>query len=307
MNKQKFDLTEKRPQVLLFGNGLVYNKSWDVVIDELKKGNEKSCFKDKNVPYPLQSSALLSDDDYERWNSYEDYFNKREKEPHYEYKDKYPLIEKIGKMDFDAYLTTNYTYELEREICPKYFTSNKKVDYAKTTKEKKDNKRIKYTYNCFENNGQKKNIWHIHGETRNKSSLIFTHNDYCRLIGDLKEINDNAGNKYEKFKRNFTINSWFDYFIVADIYILGLGVDFSEMDLWWLLCRRLREKSGRGKIYLFEPKLKKQEAKYEIMKKFDVKVEHLNFDDEKEKLSNEEYINFYIQALNKIKKLLEEN
>ena len=34
--------------------------------------------------------------------------------------------------------------------------------------------------------------------------------------------------------------SWLDYFILGDVYSLGFGFDTSEMDLWWLLCRKKR-------------------------------------------------------------------
>lgn len=47
----KFDLTVKRPQVLLFGNGLVYYKNWDEVIEDLKDDNINDSLKKKNIPY----------------------------------------------------------------------------------------------------------------------------------------------------------------------------------------------------------------------------------------------------------------
>lgn len=307
MDRVKFDLSLKRPQILLFGNGLVYNKNWNEVIRDLKEAKKENFEKNSEVPYPLQSSALLNSEDKIRQEKYYNYFNKcNNDKPYYEYKEKYPALEIFGDIDFDAYLTTNYTYELESVFDAGYLSLKEKVKRAQTTQKEKDKKRIKYTYNSFLYKGKQKNIWHIHGEVRNKSSLIFTHNDYCRLIGDLKEINDKAGNKYEKTKNKFFPNSWFDYFIVADIYILGLGMSFSEIDLWWLLCRRLREKSGYGKIYFFEP-TKNQYDKYRVMKYFDINIDHLGFNDENGNLSNEEYEKFYIEAFNKINKIMEEN
>ena len=34
--------------------------------------------------------------------------------------------------------------------------------------------------------------------------------------------------------------SWIDIFLNDNIYILGLGLDFGEIDLWWLLSYRNR-------------------------------------------------------------------
>lgn len=35
--------------------------------------------------------------------------------------------------------------------------------------------------------------------------------------------------------------SWYLNFFKEDVYILGLGLDFSEQDLWWLLDYRIRK------------------------------------------------------------------
>lgn len=305
---ENYDLTKKRPQVFLFGNGLVYNKKWGEVIDDLKDESEENFLKDTDVPYPLQSSVLFHKENTKKYKKYDTYFNNTDdNQVHYHYKESYNLLESVADINFDAYLTTNYTYELENIFKFDYLKRKNKVYYAYTTQKEKDKKRIIHTYNSFKYKQMEKNVWHIHGEVRNKSSLIFTHDDYCRLIGDLKKVNDIVANNYEKKKDNFTINSWFDYFIVADIYILGFGFSFSEIDLWWLLCRRLCEKSGYGRIYFFEPKYKSQNDKYEVMKKFAINVEHLGFSDEKKEISNEDYEKFYFKSLKEIKKLMEEN
>lgn len=300
-----YNLSKRRPQIILFGNGLVYKKSWDEVINDLKECNVENTLKGQGVPYPLQSSVLFSTDEVVRNRKYENYFNttKADDNIHYEYDVYYPLIEKILTLDFDAYLTTNYTYELEKTIHPGYLRLSNKAYYAKSNNEKgKDKKRIKYTYNSFNYNNKEKKVWHIHGEARNKSSIIFTHDDYCRLMGDLNVLNTAAGNKFENSKKEFKIHSWLDYFIVADIYVVGFRLDFSEIDIWWLLNRRLREKSGYGKIYFFEPTYDKETAKYKIMEKFEISHIDVGFKGEPKN-----YNEFYNLAFNKIKELMEEN
>ena len=39
--------------------------------------------------------------------------------------------------------------------------------------------------------------------------------------------------------------SWYLKFFKEDIYILGLKLDFSEQDIWWLLDFRIRKKNMR--------------------------------------------------------------
>lgn len=49
---------------------------------------------------------------------------------------------------------------------------------------------------------------------------------------------------------NNSLLSWIDAFFYMNVHIIGLGLDFSEIDLWWLLtrCARLIQKLGKGKI-----------------------------------------------------------
>lgn len=117
-------------------------------------------------------------------------------------------------------------------------------------------------------------------------------------------MNDKAGNRYGNDKEKFIVKSWLDYFIVADIYILGFGMDFSEIDIWWLLCRRLREKSGYGRIIFFEPYDKEKDEKYKVLKKFQVECENMKCN--KEGMKNPDYQEFYKKAAEQIKRKMEE-
>ena len=66
-------------------------------------------------------------------------------------------------------------------------------------------------------------------------------------------------NDYEENSDNIAFRSWIDYFVLGELYIVGLGLDFSEFDLWWLINRRFREninKNNMPPIHLFEPKYK---------------------------------------------------
>ena len=166
-------------------------------------------------------------------------------------------------------MTTNFTYELEAELHPGYpgLTTESKRKYAYTTGDTKDAKYLLRTYNRLE----KRDIWHIHGELRRPSSIILSHDEYARLVHRILAYNENRGRDYEKYKNELKFKSWVDYFLVGDVYTLGLGLDFSEFDLWWLLGRRLRERAGCGKYIFYEPE--KTDNHYKLLALQDAGVE----------------------------------
>ena len=55
----------------------------------------------------------------------------------------------------------------------------------------------------------------------------------------------------------------------ADVYILGQGFDFAEMDLWWLVNQKAMQKNG--KMVFYEPKSDRTyDAKIELLKAYGV-------------------------------------
>lgn len=246
-----FNVTEKRPKVLLLGNGLTYNSetNWQNIIHELSR-SEAPSLECPKIPYSVQASIETSIVDTIRHQKYEKYFKNN-----YVYRD-YPLLKQIVMLDFDAILTTNYTYEIERCFYEGYekFSDYKLRKIASSTVAK-ESKYMIHTYNHVQKDSITRDIWHIHGEVRRKSSMILTHDEYTHLIGKLVEYNQYVGSAYVNEKENISFRSWFDYFVLGDVYIVGQEVNFSEFDLWWLLSRRVKEKDniGMGKIYYFNP------------------------------------------------------
>lgn len=65
-------------------------------------------------------------------------------------------------------------------------------------------------------------------------------------------------------------HSWIDLFFTNDIHILGLSLDTSEIDLWWLLTYRARYALQRGKkiitnrIYYYYPTRYKEKSKEKL-------------------------------------------
>ncbi|MNY09062.1 hypothetical protein D3C86_1419540 [compost metagenome] len=74
--------------------------------------------------------------------------------------------------------------------------------------------------------------------------------------------------------------SWIDLFFTKDIYILGLGLDYVESDLWWLITYRARNKFYKNRVSIsnkisyfipieFEERSK---AKLEVLRANDINV-----------------------------------
>lgn len=306
--KRVENIVNNRPKVLIVGNGVlreVNGISWDKLLEDI------SCLEDKNdllgklrdnkeIPYSIKSQVMMQTDDKERRDKYSDYLQ----EDYLKYYQKEnPYIEKLLNIKCDTILTTNYTYEIENVLCPSFysFSNDKKCKYLNTTNKKeaarKTPKNMSEYYHFKHSSGDDKYIWHIHGETRKKSSLVLTNDEYGRLVRDILNVNHDNKNKYASFPENILINTWIDYFMIADIYVLGFGLDFSEIDIWWLLNRRIREKSGHGKVYFFEPEREGDNSLCKfIYDEFDIKQETLGY-----KKPDVSCGKFYDEAIEKLK------
>ena len=74
------------------------------------------------------------------------------------------------------------------------------------------------------------------------------------MISGLCEYSKTRKNEYEEKQIEetpFPIKSWLDWFIVGDVYSVGFGWDFSEIDLWWAAERKGRENAQTGVLQCF--------------------------------------------------------
>lgn len=248
---------ENRPKVILVGNGiprLIHREGWLELINNMAENDYKL---PKETPYSLQATLKLDMNDKNRHSNY----HKALKPTEYSY-EKNHVMHELLKCNADVFLTTNYTYDIEYELDNDYinYSDNKKrkssVILGKTENNRVDTKYLLRTYNKIENQelGHKE-IWHIHGEHRRKSSMILTHDEYIKLIAKEVEYLNKKSNYYEENQNDIRISSWIDYLILGELYIIGYGLDFSEFDMWWIINRRLREnvnKNNMPKIYFYE-------------------------------------------------------
>lgn len=305
--------TFKKPKILLLGNGInrafavgdvswtellkaiTMNKEVGIELDRLK--NEKNHLIREIVPLPLEI-VLRTDDNVNiavknaKENLYGALNNDEQKN----------FLRKILSAGFDCILTTNYSYELEmaslKDGVKLTDTRLKNIQKHTNPEKRAEAKYLLHTYNSVDYNGVQNQIWHIHGEARKPNSMIIGHYYYGNLLFKYKELLTKRRNSYHYSQENadtFEIKSWLDAFILGDVYILGFGMDFSEIDLWWLINRKKREKALHGEAIFYEPTSDGFNMKKKLLVDYDVTVKNLGYSvNENCKI---DYKNFYQDAL----------
>lgn len=155
--------------------------------------------------------------------------------------------EEILKIDCDNYITTNYDYAIN-----KTFLNSDQQNYE-SNNSSEELYSIRRNTSLINNQDKIKKIWNIHGELSNPKSIMLGLNHYSGSIGKiaayLKGTYDfrYKGQKNEVNKIEEKLNgkpydgySWIELFFNSNIHIIGFGLDFSEIDLWWLLTKRSR-------------------------------------------------------------------
>ena len=190
-------------------------------------------------------------------------------------------LQRILSIPFDAILTTNYSYELELASMGKCEVTNSKTieRLSHGLKGRVDHTYLLSSYNQVSYKGTDNKVFHIHGEARKPTSIILGSDKYARL---LSKIITEADNRYKNYKPNQTnsqkqnYDTWIDYFLLGDVYVLGFGFDFAESDLWWLLKRKKSEKADKGSVFYYDIWTDGFNEKVELLKLMELIPE--NFD-----------------------------
>lgn len=143
---------------------------------------------------------------------------------------------------FSQVITTNYDYSLERA-------------HGESSK---NNVRRETKYSLFRRRQfDDQYVWHIHGECDSPGTIMLGHEQYAGQLQNMRNYvtadRKKKSGKVSHFKlRNLdfdtdgSLYSWIDLFLRDNVHILGLSLDYTEIDLWWLLSykERLRQMSG---------------------------------------------------------------
>jgi hypothetical protein len=168
-----------------------------------------------------------------------------------------PIYARLSQLHGVNFLTTNYDHTLES-----YFSSFLKsykqetvyniFSYMATTNEPQDSK-----FNRC-------NIWHIHGDVNRPKSIILGYDHYCKEIAEIRKYmpsdfrniaRANVSSSKSLQSLSLSGESWIDLIFKDDIFIIGLGLGFAELDLWWLLdiwSRLKRMGIVYNKIYYYD-------------------------------------------------------
>lgn len=230
---------------LLIGNGInrVTNQdaSWEHVLNALAPGPDLSrpaLEHMKHKPFALVYEEIL----LTRMSK-----DRRADEPAMKAK----IAELMGGLQFNRFharimksavthiITTNYDYGFEKATGRRYPREN----LARENK-----------YSVFRRRAVAgKFIWHVHGEVEAPNTITLGYDQYCGYLQKLRSY-ATAGRASEKgspFKMGNmefdsiegTVYSWLDVFLRDDIHIVGLGLDYTEIDLWWALTYKARKKA----------------------------------------------------------------
>lgn len=112
-----------------------------------------------------------------------------------------------------------------------------------------------------------KEVWHVHGDVARPGSMVLGFDHYAGYLQKIRNyvtdsvevkghphgrISSPVKNGILEFTENRKIYSWVDYFLRDHIHIVGLGLDFTEIDLWWLLLHKRRRRHQTGKVFYYQ-------------------------------------------------------
>jgi len=202
------------------------------------------------------------------------------------------FYEELLDIDCLNYLTTNYDYAVNK-VAPEFSIKNNSTEELYS---------IRRNTSLFLGDIQIAKIWNIHGEIDHPKSIMLGLNHYCGSIGKidgyLKGTYDffSKGQKTkikpieEKLELNeFDGHSWIELFFNSNIHIAGFGLDFSEIDLWWILNKRVRLKESsliKNQIFYYtkpieevKKEIEVEKRRREILEIFDVKIQIISTND----------------------------
>jgi hypothetical protein len=129
-------------------------------------------------------------------------------------------------------ITTNYDYALEDDS----------KNLLKKSSDPESGPEIDYRIHTYNQCGDVR-IWHIHGEANYPRTLVLGHDMYARNIGKMSAYVEKRGYD-ELFAQSNSIREntvcWMDLFFNTDVHILGFSMEFSEIDVWWVINLRAR-------------------------------------------------------------------
>lgn len=250
------------PKVLMLGNGInrAYDfASWNDLILSIQtrklSEDEKACI--ENIPYPMQPVILTDDHLGTRMRDISGELSALRAPAEEE-----ALLREYASLPVDAVLTANYSYEFEKALADDFkCLPGKRCKYRKVAYAESGKYNTEQLHTFYSLNDGKLPVWHVHGEAFRPDTMVLGHYYYGKLLAKMQKYVSKliAREKTCVSKQQpIGIHSWMDYFLLGDVYIVGLGMALSEMDLWWLINCKKRHFPDR-KTILYKPDIKTEE------------------------------------------------
>jgi hypothetical protein len=139
-------------------------------------------------------------------------------------------------------LTTNYDDCLERSLAASAIVANFDTNESK--------------HNLFRRSRiGRRHFWHLHGDIFRPNSVLLGHDRYVEGAAHIRRYCDpTLGLPFKAHAAPLTAvfrgadaridaaqpHSWVDLLLLRDVHIVGFGLDYTEVDLWYLLSLRHR-------------------------------------------------------------------
>lgn len=287
-------------KTILFGNGLNYMSknhiSWKQLLNKIKGDN---LFENGKLPNTMiyERSIIGNPISFDTLTQKEEAIKKDIAEMLKNFPSNL-FFDKLAEINAENYLTTNYDYAfLETYKSNSSFEiHNKSTEGIYSIRRHKD---------IFKRGRIKAKIWHVHGEIDTPPSIMLGLDHYC---GSVAKIDSYVKGRYEyqvekiaiktpsiieklSDRTKFDQTSWIELIFNSDVHIIGLGLDFSEIDLWWVLNKRARFKLDIQTKELVNNKIvfyttSEDIDQQELLKTLDIEIVHTKLDGSKEEYSN---------------------
>lgn len=286
---------------LLFGNGInLLDKkthSWNELLKKLVLGSRELS---TELPYTLNYEKIFMENcvDLNKQHLHQEINLKNKVADILSEQGETEYYRELVALGFDNYMTTNYDDALLKTTELKPAKSSNEEIYSIRRK--------------FE--GNNKSFWKLHGCIKKPKTIMLGLDHYCGSVSKLDAYikgkyrytlnqKEQAVEKMEdKIKHNrYDQFSWIDCFFNSNLHIVGLSLDYTEIDLWWLLNKRARlmvEKDIKNKIYYHDSNINKE--KKLLLESMNVKVVE-------RKRNEDDYLSVYKKTISDIQKIMAED
>ena len=252
-------------QAILFGNGfnrlVRENPSWEDLLQKIAIDRDASDISMLPPTFKYEYSFLHS-------------YTQREKSGNKEFDLKKSLADELKAIErsrmydelldsgVSIFITPNYDYAFSNKLQAKEGYSDCSESIYSI-----------HRWRMYRNLNNKNDIvvYQYHGEINYPKTIVLGYDHYCGTLGKLdkyikgeysfggsirtpsmfrrlsgKETLPRYDDLGLKLVGHSNLLSWADTLFYTDLHIIGFGMDFSELDIWWLLDRRIRLKKEYG-------------------------------------------------------------